>query len=240
MSTENFPTTSAGITFNRAATVTALALSLGLSLPAASTTDSKRSAETDAEKSDVERMEFDVFLGDRPIGNHEFVLSNDDDETTVAINADFKVKVLFVTAYRYEHENVEVWAGDCLQSIDATTVVNGEEYTVDGDQSEKQCARSFAYWDRSLLDSAELLNSQTGDFVPTTLTAVGEGELTIGDEKVAVDRYRLTGDDLEITLSYTEDDAGNEEWVGLSTEVEGGRTLNYVRTPDTLSLAAAD
>ena len=113
-------------------------------------------------------------------------------------------------------------------------IVNDPTEPTNAFESSPDCARSFAYWDRSLLDSARLLNSQTGEFVPTKLSPIGSGELTIGDTEVAVEQYKLSGEGVEVTLAYTQSAQGEEEWVGLTSKVKGGRTLTYVRTPGSL------
>ena len=213
-----------------------------------------------ASKASAKQLEFDVFLEDRPIGSHEFTLQEIDDITEVSINANFKVKVLFVTAFNYRHQNTETWQNNCLRKIEATTVVNGKTFEVSGNQATNQfevelpgtanpnidCARSFAYWDRSLLpatrvpeNSSPLLNAQTGEFVAATLTDLGKGEMTIGDTPVEVNRYRLKGKDVQVTLAYAQTPTGQEEWVGLSSEVAGGRTLKYVRTEESLTQPSA-
>ena len=225
------------------------------------------SANTSAAKSETtKKLEFDVYLENRPIGSHEFVFSDDGEKTEVSINASFKVKVLFVTAFNYQHTNTEMWLGNCLHSINATTVVNGDTYEVSGKQADTSfrvieatndkppatktlkalpreartaCTRSFAYWDRSLLPSSglptDLLNAQTGELVPATLTPLAKGMLAIGEQQLPVNRYLLQGKDLQVTLAYNQGVDGNEEWVGLSSKVRGGRTLTYIRTPGSLN-----
>jgi hypothetical protein len=43
---------------------------------------------------------------------------------------------------------------------------------------------------------------------------------------VAVKRYALKGQGIDITLAYTADGG---DWVGLDSKLEGGRTLRYRR-----------
>ena len=63
--------------------------------------------------------EFEVSLDDRKIGYHRFNVSDDGSRQVLETEAAFDVKLLFITAFRYRHSNVEVWDDGCLESIDA-------------------------------------------------------------------------------------------------------------------------
>ncbi|NBU26351.1 MAG: hypothetical protein EBS39_12205, partial [Gammaproteobacteria bacterium] len=170
--------------------------------------------------------------------------------TRIATQAEFKVKLLRITAFAYEHRNTEVWRGDCLQSIDARTDSNGRKYSVNGrdrgsafvvatGQGERQlgdCVASFAYWDKQLLlRSQRLLNSQTGEYVPVRIAPLGPDRLRIGQRDIVVKRYALKGQGIDITLAYTADGG---DWVALDSKMDGGRTLRYRRDSAELGLLA--
>ena len=189
----------------------------------------------------VRKLNFDVFLDDRAIGYHRFELAPTRDGTRIVTEAEFAVKVLRITAFAYEHSNTELWRGDCLQSMDARTDSNGKKSAVSGrtrgsafvvasGQGERQlgdCVASFAYWDKDvLMQQQRLLNSQTGEYVPIRIAPLGSDRLRIGQRDIAVKRYALKGQGIDITLAYTADGG---DWVGLDSKLEGGRTLRYRR-----------
>lgn len=58
---------------------------------------------------DIQEWNFKVYLDDSEIGYHSFRLIEGQDQRQLESQADFRVKFLFVTAYRYQHENVETW-----------------------------------------------------------------------------------------------------------------------------------
>ncbi|MEO1201858.1 MAG: DUF6134 family protein, partial [Pseudomonadota bacterium] len=60
---------------------------------------------------------FQVFLNDKPIGYHSFSVENDGRDQVLTTEASFDVKLLFITAFRYRHENTETWRDGCLQSM---------------------------------------------------------------------------------------------------------------------------
>ncbi len=121
---------------------------------------------------------FKVYLNNKPIGFHNFEVESSASQTTLTTDAEFDVKVLFINAFRYRHNNVETWQDDCLLSIDARTDSNGKELVVAGTQADSAfnvstndgrealdgCIQTFAYWNPSILQSNNLLNSQTGEY----------------------------------------------------------------------------
>ena len=64
---------------------------------------------------EVRSWNFRVMLDEREIGQHRFTLTTTGDARELRSEARFDVRVLFVSAYRYFHEAVERWNGDCLR-----------------------------------------------------------------------------------------------------------------------------
>ena len=180
---------------------------------------------------------FTVFLDNKEIGYHHFSLKQFGRRQRLDSEARFKVKFLLFDAYRYEHNNVEWWQGDCLAGIQSRTNDNGETFSVQGgiardrftvetgldDKSLPPCVVSFAYWDPALLARPRLLNAQTGEYVEVTVAPMGPDTLTVRGEPVAAYRYRLSGEDLKIDLWYSPDN----HWLALESTLEGGRKLRY-------------
>ena len=113
-------------------------------------------------------LRFQVYLDDRPIGEHSFRIADLGDITQVASRAEFDVDFLFINAYRYRHTSNEVFRDGCLTEIDARTDDNGKRSQVEGssignnfriergDETEQMsgCIKTFAYWDQSFLANA--------------------------------------------------------------------------------------
>lgn len=193
---------------------------------------------------------FDVYLDDKEIGYHHFHVAEAGEIRQMRSVASFDYRLLFVPLFRYEHENREIWHGDCLHSIDAYTDSNGEEFRVSGrqsggefqvsthkgDASLPECVMSFAYWNPDFLDQATLLNTQNGEFVPVTVTGPTMEKLDINGSQVMANRFRLSAADLRIDLWYSE----SREWLALESEVRGGRTLRYVLNEEPVVKARAE
>lgn len=181
--------------------------------------------------------DFQAFLDDARIGYHRFTLTDQGELRELKSETRFEVKVLFITAYRYTHNAVERWRGDCLDSLRARTDDNGEKLMVDavieGDRLTVNtgksrvdfagCVMSFAYWNPQMLRQTRLLNAQTGAVEAATVAVVGNETITVRGAPVAARRYRLTGTKNPIDLWYS----ANDEWLALESTLAGGRRLRY-------------
>lgn len=186
----------------------------------------------------VDAFEFDVFLDKKPIGYHSFELSREGDRTLLSTEAKFDIKVLFVTAFRYFHQNRETWSGDCLVEIEAQTDSNGKLSSIAGQQVDAGfelasgdtretldgCVKSFAYWNPSILEADRLLNAQTGVYEEVESRFDGEETLKIGGRKIDTRRYRLTSSRGDILLWYA---AEGGQWLALDAPARGDRRIRY-------------
>jgi hypothetical protein len=144
---------------------------------------------------------------------------------------------LFLKLYGYEHENVEVWNGDCLTRIDSRTDANGEPFAVKGAltdnafvlddngtfESLPPCVMSFAYWNPTFLQQERLLNSQNGEYVDVAVSEPAQVQIEVRGTVLPALRYRLESEQLGIELWYSQD----QQWLGLEADTESGRKLRY-------------
>jgi hypothetical protein len=183
------------------------------------------------------RWQFEVLLDDKPIGEHTFELANEGDRHVLESKASFDVKFLFVTAFRYRHQSTEIWNDNCLTSIDATTDSNGKRQTVRGASRNNrfslerpdasalpECVQTFAYWNPDVLESTELLNSQTGAYEAVAISWDGRDAVDVAGTPVEADRYRIGTRKGDITLWYS---VADQTWLALEAPAKGGRTLAY-------------
>src|ERR1700759_2712559 len=75
---------------------------------------------------------FTALLDGKPIGTHDFAVVRQADGVTGGSVAHFKVRVAFITAYVYEHQDHEVWRGGCLTYISSETNDNGHKVAGEG------------------------------------------------------------------------------------------------------------
>ncbi len=181
--------------------------------------------------------DFQVFLDQKEIGSHRFDLRDRESQRELVSQARMTVKLLFVTAYTYEHRDVERWDGDCLSTLSSTTDDNGGKYrvevqrrdgatvvqTLEGSQRLGECVLTFAYWNPAMLRQTQLLNSQDGEYVKVKITDAGADSIVVRGVRTPARRYELRSQKLSIDLWYSE----QEEWLALESTTERGQKLIY-------------
>lgn len=187
---------------------------------------------------DSRSWEFSVLLDGSEIGRHRFELQQAGNEQEVFSEASFDVRFLFFTAFQYRHSNREVWSDGCLRRIESRTRQNGDRQVVVGtlvddtfvvergeDRAELgDCVMTFAYWNPQFLRQSQLLNPQTGQYVPVRIEPLGKREIEIRGEAVDARAWRVKADEIDLTIWYST----NDEWLGLESVARGGRILRYV------------
>ena len=180
---------------------------------------------------------FRVFLGDKEIGRHEFMLQQQDNQQLLRSEASFEYRLLFVKLYEYQHRNTETWSGNCLTNIESSTDANGEPFKVSGSLRDGQfvvqgskgvsqlppCSMSFAYWNPVFLKEKQLINTQNGEVLDITVSDPQQVEIMVRGEAKRAYRYDLQAGEMNIELWYSE----NNEWLALETDARGGRRLRY-------------
>ncbi len=187
---------------------------------------------------EAKEWSFEVWLDKQKIGTHSFALN----QNQLQSRANFKVKVLFINAYRYQHQADETWQGDCLNELRAHTEENKEITDVMGTQQGNQflvdnngkkqtlpaCVMTFAYWNPKILKQQRLLNPQNGEYLDVSVMDEGKQVMTVKGQQINVHQYRLTGryqgkDKLKITLWYDD----QQEWVALESITPEGYKIIY-------------
>ena len=186
---------------------------------------------------DGTEWKFQVLLDDKPIGLHRFVVREDGRMRTVLSEADFSVKFLGLTAYRYRHRATEQWDGECLTRIESTTDDDGKSMHVSGRrdgneltlvagearQSVEGCVMSFAYWNPAFQTQSRLLNDQTGKVETVQVRRMGSSMIEVHGERRVAEQLRILGPSLPIDVWYS----GQGDWLGLDAVVSGGHRLSY-------------
>jgi len=185
---------------------------------------------------------FDVFLNDDHIGYHKFDYYSDRDKSIIISKAEFDVSILFISLYSYKHDNKEIWVNNCLDMLDSSTDDNGDKqfvrlsrnndtYNIETERntlSSNGCLRTFAYWDKRLINYSSLLNSQTGEIVPVKFISHGYENIEFNNSQLLAEKYQLNGIDesnniIEIDLWYSADN----KWLALRSKLDSGSYLRY-------------
>lgn len=204
----------------------------------------------------AEERRMTVFLDDREVGLHTFRFDEEDGTLRVRSEAEFQVRVVFVTLFRYEHEANERWRAGCLVGLESKTDENGELFEVSSQASDtglevatregrhevkSDCPWSFAYWTPSLRERELLVNPQDGAMLEVEFENLGTRSLRVGRRDTEVTAWKLRGRDVtpgkdsetnvEITIFYDSED----RWFGLDSDVGNGRTLRYRPASDDIA-----
>lgn len=179
---------------------------------------------------------FRVLLDGREIGRHEFTLRESGNAMELRSDAQLDVRLLFFSAWKYVHEAVEQWDGNCLKSLESRTEVNGRSQAVSatkqdggfsveraaGRERHDGCVMSFAYWNPEILNERALLNAQNGELLPVRITTLGQETVTVRGEPVRATRHRISGRGVLIDVWYAGD-----RWIALEAQAQGDRRLRY-------------
>ena len=195
------------------------------------------------EPRDGERIVFDVFRkGDIEFGTHEVVFEHDGQDvvarTTIRLRAGFGP----ITAFRYEHDATERWNDGQLLTLTSRTLKDGETYEVearyedgminvtglDPDQQPVDLALpseilSSSHWHGYPADMEQMLNTEHGTVMETTVEDLGMTEIEGDGGTIPVRHIRLSSS-LVVDLFYDE----NGRWAGCSFDARG-QTVRYVR-----------
>lgn len=189
---------------------------------------------------DSEVFRFNAYLDGSKMGEHSFIIGSSPEGRAIESRADFKVKFFFVTAYRYNHRADELWEGNCLRKLTATTSENsditqtrgeqrGQNFVLNSPKGEFQggpCEMTFAYWNPEILSKNKLINPQTGEMLDVIIKPMGAEEIVIRGQVKQAERYKITAPKTEIDLWYDVEN-GMKKWVALRSVTPEGYIVNY-------------
>ncbi|WP_173983882.1 DUF6134 family protein [Magnetospirillum sp. SS-4] len=182
------------------------------------------------------RLDFDIIRHGETIGSHSMAFSTRQGVTEVEFKVRVRVKILSITAYRYDQHGVEVWDGDRLTSLSADTDDDGDVYKVraerHGDRLRVTSNDTVAeYSEMPVLNLWRVVPPQASqvldptDGKPTPIAAADNGweTITVRGNPVRAQRWTWDGD-LKRQLWY--DDSGRL----LQVHVKGsdGSDIYYV------------
>ncbi|EUJ10484.1 hypothetical protein Meth11DRAFT_1306 [Methylophilaceae bacterium 11] len=181
---------------------------------------------------------FDVYLDKQKIGTHTFTL----DGNQLSSQASFKVKVLFINAYDYQHAAQETWQNDCLTKLKAHTVENKVVMDVDAERKDSvfevnynktkqklpECTMTFAYWNTKILTQKKLLNPQNAEYLDTNIQSLGNETIQVKGRSIDAKHYKIMGalngkNKLNIEVWYDQ----NDDWLALKSITPEGYEINY-------------
>lgn len=193
------------------------------------------------------QIPFNVFRnGDSPMGFHRLSFRREGGDLVMEKEISFKVKLAFITAYRYHHANREVWRDGRLVSLDTKTNDDGQDFQVRGRATGDGFAVegsggsftapadiiSTSYWNAAIIRAAQLLDTQRGLLMDVRVDPVGAERVRAGGAEVDARRYAINiltnkpGSTDAIQVWYD----GNDAWVKLAFKAQG-QDIHYTLDP---------
>ncbi len=204
-----------------------LALAGGLMLASSAQANIPANCAKQANRAPTERAAnlYDVFRNGSNIGTHEIRFEKSGSQLNVESKTRMRVKVAFVTAFKYDYVSKESWCGEQLVSVETQTDSNGKDiytkatdtgegYVVtldkDGDKSEmyiKGALMPSNHWNKIVLEQAALFD---------TIKAVAFGISVIQSSEenhpdIKGDRFDVSGE-YEYATYYDQAD----HWQGMA------------------------
>jgi hypothetical protein len=155
----------------------------------------------------TETLRFAIIRNGDQIGTHTIELKRSGQEIAVNIETEVLVKVLFVTAYRFQHAASERWVNGRLVALDSSTDDNGTLHKVavalkasaldvqaDGKatQADKNTVPD-SLWNPELMRRSSMLSSQDGQVLPISVVDQGTEQVTVAGQPTTAHRYTIKG-----------------------------------------------
>ncbi|MEM8791209.1 MAG: DUF6134 family protein [Pseudomonadota bacterium] len=177
---------------------------------------------------------FTVLRSGDEIGFHQLSATLTEDRFEIDITIDLRVRLLGITAYRYELINREVWRDGRIVSVDSRVnddgtkefckITNtGDELAVVGSRFSGNApleSVTTSYYNTAFLERRPWISTQSGDPLEIDVAAAGPGT------------WKVSGE-LETQLLY--DDRG--EWMGSNFDA-GGEPGTYELASETGAIGA--
>jgi len=151
---------------------------------------------------------YDIIREGAKIGTNMVDVERRGDMAQVKIATKILVKVMFIDAYRFDHDESETWKAGQLMAFSSETDDNGTKHSVrvtpgtnklevvaDGKHRDAPLnLRPASLWDKSFDAQTELLDPQTGKLLAVKIKDLGSEKLTVNGITHETHHYKISGD----------------------------------------------
>lgn len=170
------------------------------------------------------RRSFTIIREGDDIGSHVVDIRRSGDEISAAIDIEIQVKLLGITAYRYEMTARETWKAGMLVSLESEVNDDGDPdharakavggvIEIDGSDHQGTVPGDSvptSYWSHEFLNRGIWINSQTGVPIAVTAAEAGPGDAPGPNGRIETRTWTVKGDNLDIVLHFIDRD-----WVSI-------------------------
>jgi len=157
-------------------------------------------------------LKYDILRDGSSIGTHAVSIDTNGPETKVDVTTDIKVKVLFVTAYKFTHESKEKWVNGKLVSLASktdddgvpktlnATAENGKitlDSTMNGQNRRQFAAKSAipaSLWNPEIVTQEMIVNTLDGQLMKVNIKDIGTEDVQAHGSTVAAHHYKISGE----------------------------------------------
>jgi hypothetical protein len=179
-------------------------------------------------------LRFRALRQGSPIGEHRVTFRPDGNRLTVETRVEIAVKVLFFTAFRFNHEAEEVWESGRLVSVKSTTDDNGtllqvsgnavaDGFRIVGDDGpflvSAHLLTSNALWDSRVVREKRLIDVQRGGEIGLVTKQLGDEQVDTPQGPVRATRHHIITPYYAASVFHDSDG----RWVKGLLELKGER-----------------
>ena len=149
-------------------------------------------------------VKFDIIRKNKVIGIHEIKFIENNGSLLVKTNINIEVKILFITAYKFEHQSTETWTKGNFIKIDAHTDFEDErEYFIKGNDENNLFLASGMdgkleldenilpsnFWNINILKQKEIFDTQKGIMRNIEVQNLGYEEIKVNEDNIKCNKY---------------------------------------------------
>ena len=184
------------------------------------------------------KLDFTVHRAGDPIGRHVLSFKQGSEGLVVEIETKIEVKVLFVTAYHFEHQGRDIWRDGKLTVLVSSTNDDGTEHTlavkasgaelqVEGDGEMSKAALEIipaSLWHEGILAGGAILKTLQGRQMNVKVSDAGTEEIDVVGQTLVAHPCVIEGD-LQREVWF------DDEQVLVKVRFKGkdGSSIEYVR-----------
>lgn len=182
----------------------------------------------------VRATRFRIMWKGSEVGYHRIAITPDGNAMTIVTSIRMKIKLAFVTAFRYEHDCTETWFAGRLQNLESKTDNNGDKLKAKGKATEDgfeivgpsgpfttaaDTLTTNSLWSPAFVAQSELIDAQNGGTIGLVSKPLGKNDVTIAAARLPTVSYDLVTPYLSGQVWYD----ANDRWVKGVFEREGER-----------------
>lgn len=150
-------------------------------------------------------LNFTVTRNGTPIGTSTVRLGHDGEDTIAESTTHIRVKIAYVTVYRFDQTQTERWAGGNLVALNSLTDDNGTIHQVNARRTGDTLAveangktsevdptlTPVSLWNAALVGKTAALNTRDGSVTPVSVTDRGEEQLVLEGRPTTARHYSI-------------------------------------------------